>query len=365
MHCSTSCLIAFLMMVLLVPGVMAFTVSPVSVDPGIMNPGDPVNVSCTVYAAYGTAFSSYNDLQFVTGLDDPVWAYTILVNDIQNTRPNDRGKTLTISGYELSYREQDEVIVKMALHGHVPMTAATGANISVLKIQEMDARNNVIANSVIDAGHLVGLPTPTPTPAYGSIAITSEPPGANVYLDNIIRGISPVTIEAVPNGHHTILLRLDGYEDYTSEVRVTADAPQVNARLVSRSTPTVPPATPTTGTTTPPGGVPVTIRPTLQAGTGSLSVTTIPAGALVFIDGQMKGVTPATIPGLSPGTHSIELILDGYQDFTTTTEITAGTTSEFITGLPKRKQTPGFTGIVALAAVGLLLAAKKMRNGKQ
>jgi len=352
-------------MFLLVPGVMAFTVSPVSVNPEIMNPGDPVNVSCTVYAAYGTAFSTYDDLQFVTGLDDPVWSYTILVNDIRNVRPDDRGKTLTISGYELSYREQDEVIVKMALHGHVPMMAATGANISVLKIQELDARSNVIAYSVIDAGHLVGLPTPTPTPAYGSIAITSEPPGANVYLDNIIRGISPVTIEAVPNGHHTILLRLDGYEDYTSEVRVTADAPQVNARLVSRSTPTVPPATPTTGTTTPPDGVPVTTRPTLQAGTGSLSVTTIPAGALVFIDGQMKGVTPATIPGLSPGTHSIELILDGYQDFTTTTEITAGTTSEFITGLPKQKQAPGFTGIVALAAVGLLMAAKKMRNGKQ
>jgi hypothetical protein len=342
---------------------MAFTVSPVSVDPGIMNPGDPVNVSCTVYAAYGTAFSPYDDLQFVTGLDDPVWSYTILVNGIENARPGERGKTLTIGGYELSYRDQDEVIVKMALHGHVPATAATGVNISVMKIQELDARSNVITSSVIDAGHLVGLPTPTPTPAYGSVAIASEPPGANVYLDNIIKGISPVTIDAVPNGRHTILLRLDGYEDYTSEVKVTADVPQVGAVLVRKTpTPSVPTTAPAAGTTMTSGGIPVTAQPTVQAGTGSLSVTTVPPGALVYIDGQMKGVTPATIPGLSPGNHTIELTLDGYQDFTTTTGITAGTTSEFITGLPKSKQMPGFTGIAALAAVGLLMAVGLMRK---
>ena len=327
-----------------------------------MNPGDPVNVSCTVYAAYGTAFSPYDDLQFVTGLDDPVWSYTILVNGVENARPGDRGKTLTIGGYELSYRDQDEIIVKMALRGHVPATAATGVNISVMKIQELDARSSVITSSVIDAGHLVGLPTPTPTPAYGSVAIASEPSGANVYLDNIIRGISPVTIDTVPNGRHTILLRLDGYEDYTSEVRVTGDAPQVNAVLSNKATPVTTPSTLAAVTTATYGGAPVTTQPVVQTGTGSLSVSTVPPGAFVYIDGQMKGVTPATIPGLSPGNHTIELILDGYQDFTTTTMITAGTTSEFITGLPKGKQTPGFTGIAALAAVGLLLAFRLGRK---
>jgi hypothetical protein len=359
---STSILIVFLGLVLLVPGGMAFTVSPASVVPGIMNPGDPVNVSCTVYAAYGTAFSTYDDLQFVTGLDDPVWSYTILVNDIQNIRPTERGKILTIGGYELSYPNQDEVVVKIALHGRVPATAAAGANISVLKIQELDARSAVIGYSVIDISHLVGLPTPTPTPAYGSVVITSEPPGANVYLDNMIRGISPVTIEGVPNGRHTVLLRLDRYDDYTSDVRVTGDAPQVNAVLAYKATPVTTPATPAAGATTSPGSVPVTTQPAAQTGTGSLSVTTSPPGAFVYIDGQMKGITPATIPGLSPGNHTIRLILDGYQDFTTTTDITAGTTSEFITGLPKGKQAPGFTGLAALAAVGLLLAARLKRN---
>ena len=355
----------FLSLLLLVPGTMAFTVSSVSVNPEIMNPGDPVNVSCTIYAADGTAFSAYDDLQFVTGLDDPVWTYSILVNDIKNSRPSDRVRTLTIGGYELSYRDQDEVVVNIDLNAHVPTTAATGSTITLVKIQELNARNTVIPSSVVETSHLVGLPTPTPTPAYGSIVIVSKPVGANVYLDNMIRGISPVTLTTVANGDHTILLRLDGYEDYTRAITVMADAPQVNVVMSSTSGTTTPYATTdgTGGTISTTAMVTAATQPATQWGTGALSVTTTPSGALVYIDGQMKGITPATIPGLSPGTHSIRIILDGYQDLETTTEITGGTTSEFVTGLSKRKQVPGFTGILALAAVGLLLVVRREKNG--
>jgi len=329
-----------------------------------MNPGDPVNVSCTIYAADGTAFSAYDDLQFVTGLDDPVWTYSIMVNDIKNTRPSDRVKTLTIGGYELSYRDQDEVVVNMDLRAHVPATAATGSTITLVKIQELNARNVVIPASVIDARHLVGLPTPTPTPAYGSIVIVSDPAGANVYLDNMIRGISPVTLTPVANGDHMVLLRLDGYEDYTRAVTVMADAPQVNAVMSGKSATVTTSVTPV-GTPATMDGVTIATQPATHEGTGSLSVTTTPSGALVYIDGQMKGISPAIIPGLSPGTHAIKIILDGYQDLDTTTEITGGTTSEFVTGLSKRKQVPGFTGILALAAVGLLLVVRREKNGRQ
>ena len=341
---------------------MAFTVSSVSVNPEIMNPGDPVNVSCTIYAADGTAFSAYDDLQFVTGLDDPVWTYSIMVNDITNTRPSDRVRTLTIGGYELSYRDQDEVVVNMDLRAQVPSTAATGSTITLVKIQELNARNVVIPASVIETSHLVGLPTPTPTMAYGNIVIVSEPAGANVYLDNMIRGISPVTLTSVENGYHTILLRMDGYEDYTRAVTVMADAPQVNAVLSGKSATVLATVTPA-GTTTTTDRVTIATQSATQMGTGSLSVTTTPSGALVSIDGQMKGITPATIPGLSPGMHSIKISLDGYQDLETTTEITGGTTSEFVTGLSKSKQVPGFTGILALAAVGLLLVVRREKNG--
>ena len=352
----------FLAMLFLIPGGMAFTASTTSIDPSIMNPGDPVNVSGTVYAASGTAFPDYDDLQFVTMLDDPVWSYTIIVNGIQNTRPPERGKTLTVSGYELGYRNQDEVIVQIALRGHVPTTAAAGANITLMKIQELDSGSIVIPATVYQAGHLVGQPTPTPTPAYGSVSITSDPSGADVYIDNTIRGISPVMLDAVPNGRHAVLLRLDGYRDYSDTVTVTGDTPRLTAVLVRAAD--TPVTTISEAATTAPASGPVTGQPTPSPGTGSLSVTTSPPGAVVSIDDQVRGISPATIPGLTAGNHSVVLTLDGYQDFRTTLDITAGTPSEFIPGRSHAKPSPGCAYRPALAAMGLVLAFRENRKRK-
>jgi hypothetical protein len=358
--------ILFLAFVLLAPGVAAFSVESTTVTPDVLNPGDTVNVTSTVYAASGTAFSSFDDLQTVTGLDDAVWTYTVIVNEVENTRPSERGDTLTIGGYELSYRNQDEVIVKYLLKGTVPSTTPPGSNITLITFQELDARGKVITSSVAKFTHRVGLPTPAPTPEYGSIVVSSEPAGANVYLDNTIKGITPMTIKVVPNGPHSVLLRQEGYQDYTQTVTVTADAPQVSAVLSKKSVPeaTVTYETTVSSTVTT-GGIATAPQPATQPETGSLSITTSPAGALVFIDGKMKGVTPATIPGLSPGSHTIRLVLDGYQDLETITEIAAGANSEFVTGLSKRKQLPGFTIALALAALGILLGAREIRNRKQ
>lgn len=353
-------------LLLLIPCACAFTVSPVTITPsGVLNPNDPVNISCTVYAASGAAFPSYDDLQFVTELDDPVWYYSIIVNGVENVRPADRGKILTISGFELNYQNKDEVIVDLVLKARVPATAAPGADRMMLKIQELDARSNVLTYSVIRVDHLIGQPTPTPTPAYGSISVTSEPSGAGVYLDNAIKGITPVTLESVQNGQHTVLLRHDGYQDYSGDVTVTGDLRQVSAVLIPKTATVAPTAATSYGTSPATGptvsGSPSAPQPAPSSLTGTLSIATTPPGALVYIDDQMKGITPATIPGLSPGSHSIHLIMDGYEDFKTTTEITPGTTSEFETGLSKQKQLPGFAMTGALLALGFCAALVQYR----
>ncbi|PKG32027.1 PEGA domain-containing protein [Methanoregula sp.] len=354
MHSSSLKWGAFLVLLLLVPCVTAFSVSSTTVDPAILNPGDSVNMTTKVYVASGTPFSAFDDLRFVTTLDDPVWVYTVIIGGVENTRPADRGKILTIGGYELSYPAREEVVVDIALKGLVPAATPEGTQLPLITVQELDAKSRVITSSVIEIKHLVGMPTPTPTPEYGQIVIASEPPGANVFLDNSLRGITPVTLKAVSNGRHTVTLRLEGYEDAVREVIVTADSPQVSVLLAAQS------SAPSSATST----LPVTAVPETPgspqsrqaaATTGSLSITTTPPGALVFIDGQMKGISPATIPGLAPGQHKIRLVLDGYQDFETITEIAAGSTSEFVTGLSTRKQVPGFEAIPALAAVGVIL----------
>jgi hypothetical protein len=346
----------------LISGVSAFSVAKQTVDPsGTLNPGDPVNVSYTVYAASGAAFPSYDDLQFVTDFNEPAWSYSILVNGVENVRPVVGGRTLTIAGFELGYRNQDEVVVKVLLRGKIPPSSALGSTKTLVKIQELDARGYAIANTIVTIDHLIGEPTPLPTPGFGSIAVTSNPAGANVYLNNAYKGFTPLTLDAVPNGNHVVTFRFEGYDEVSQKIVVMGNLQPVNVILNPSATQI--PNTATTGQAT--GTATVAPGYTVAAPvpeSGSLSVTTSPPGALVYIDGVMKGVTPATIPGLSPGAHSVTLILTGYSDLKTTITVDAGTTSEYITGLSPAPKTPGFELVPALMAIGGLMVMRKIRK---
>lgn len=346
----------------LASGVAAFSVGSVSVSPsGNLYPGNSVNVSYTVYAASGTAFPSYDDLQFVTELDDPSWTYSVVWNGVKNTRPVTGGRILTISGFELRYEDGDAVDVEVVLHGTIPSGTALGANKTLVKIQELDSRGYSIAYSAVTIDHLIGEPTPPPTPAYGSITATSSPSGADIYIDNVYKGLSPAVFGNIPNGNHVVLIKMDGYQGLTKTVTVTADNQTVHAVLYQQTS--APATTPAPGQTPAAGtGSPTPTAVTQTPGYGSLSITTTPAGALVYVDGTMMGVTPTTIPMLSEGQHTVTLIMDGYQDLKTTITINEGTTSEYITGLAKPTKTPGFAAGIAVLSLGLLCLYRKMRE---
>lgn len=72
------------------------------------------------------------------------------------------------------------------------------------------------------------VPTPVPTPSTGSISVTSDPTGATIFLDNAIKGITPLTLDNVPNGVHTVRVRLDGYYDASKFVTSTGDINPAN-----------------------------------------------------------------------------------------------------------------------------------------
>lgn len=350
------------MLLLLVSGVTAFSVGAVSISPsGTLYSGNTVNVSYTVYAATGAAFPSYDDLQFITDLDDPRWMYSISVNGVKNTRPVTGGKTLTISGFELGYKPQFEVNVEVTLQGTIPPGTPQGANKTLVRIQELDARGYSIAYSAVNIDHLIGEPTPLPTPAYGSITVTSSPSGADVYIDNVYKGLTPAVFGPIQNGEHRVLVKLGGYQDLSRTVTVTGDNQTLHAVLSQRSSPPSDPAAPGQTSATGPGST-APATPAQSPGSGSLSITTTPAGALVYIDGAMMGVTPATIPMLSEGPHNVTLIMDGYQDLKTTIVINEGTTSEYITGLAKTTKAPGFAALIAAISLGLLVVFRKMRD---
>ncbi len=102
--------------------------------------------------------------------------------------------------------------------------------------------SDITQTEVVYAGQIsdvnaVFSPTATqPGTATGSIVVTSVPSGAQVFVDNQFRGITPVTIYNAATGPHTINLHLTGYDDSSTSVNVAANqVVQVPATLVAAS----------------------------------------------------------------------------------------------------------------------------------
>lgn len=95
----------------------------------------------------------------------------------------------------------------------------------------------------------------------GSILVISSPTGATVYLNNVFIGHTPITSDGILPGTHTVLVRNQGYADWTEGVRVTpGNVTTVDATLAP-APPTPVPTTITTVTTAPPpitGPIPTT-----------------------------------------------------------------------------------------------------------
>ena len=178
----------------------------------------------------------------------------------------------------------------------------------------------------------------------GTLSVTSSPVGAEVFLDGVYKGTTsgeqksipflgqfsyiewdyqPVTITRVPIGPHNLRVTLSGYEDYSSRVIIPNDKTvEVHVSLKAQSGSTTIPATvPTTIPTTVPTLTPTTVPTTVPMGqvplvvrTGTISVSSTPTGARVFLDGGDRGTTPVTITGVSPGVHLIRVTSSVYED---------------------------------------------------
>jgi hypothetical protein len=63
------------------------------------------------------------------------------------------------------------------------------------------------------------VPGPTPN-TNGQITVRSNPSGANIYVDNAYMGLTPLTLVNIPAGDHTIILKMNGYQNWQSSVKV-------------------------------------------------------------------------------------------------------------------------------------------------
>lgn len=57
----------------------------------------------------------------------------------------------------------------------------------------------------------------------GIVTVWCDPVGSNVFLDNVYKGITPLTLQKVSTGDHIILVRNEGYSEYRELVSVIPD----------------------------------------------------------------------------------------------------------------------------------------------
>jgi hypothetical protein len=103
----------------------------------------------------GETFPSSDALQMITDLEKPKWTWTLLLNGVENPRPQAGGRMLELSGWDLSYPTKNvEESIRVTLEGTTPTVTAT-SNKTIIKIQEVDSRNAVISSSLVEYTRLI------------------------------------------------------------------------------------------------------------------------------------------------------------------------------------------------------------------
>ena len=129
----------------------------------------------------------------------------------------------------------------------------------------------------------------------GTIEISSEPAGAEVTVNGIVRGTTPLSVTEVPRGRATVKFHLDGYVDEVRELAINAGDVQ-NLPIVLKGQP------------------------------GKLQLTSVPDGARFYVNDEAKGRGPLSLAGLKPGEYVVRAELEGFGTATKTVTLGNGQT---------------------------------------
>jgi len=127
----------------------------------------------------------------------------------------------------------------------------------------------------------------------GAIDIRTEPSGAEVSVNGIVRGASPLKVTEIPKGRATVKFHLDGFEDETRELSISAGDQQTLAIALK--------------------GLP-----------GTLHLVSDPEGARFYVSEEARGKGPLTITGLHPGEYEVRAEKEGFGTLTKTIRIGNG-----------------------------------------
>jgi hypothetical protein len=139
----------------------------------------------------------------------------------------------------------------------------------------------------------------------GSVFVSADVDGAQVFLDGNAVGTTPGRINNVPPGQHVVEVRQTGMQPYRETVNVGAGAlVTVNANLRPP-----PPQAPSTGT----------VRVIVSNPAGPL-----PQDLQVLFDGAPLSGTPPTIENAQPGQHIVQVSASGFRTVRRPVDVQAG-----------------------------------------
>jgi len=130
---------------------------------------------------------------------------------------------------------------------------------------------------------LYSVGTQAAQPRWGTLALQSNPSGADVYVDGSFVGITPLNFSVAP-GRHDVRFELAGYDSFSTSTSVGAGQSQnVSANLQG------------------------------QVRAGTVSFTSVPSGADVYVDGRYVGTTPTGAIRFEEGSYTARFEAAGYQ----------------------------------------------------
>ncbi|MBR1588437.1 MAG: PEGA domain-containing protein [Kiritimatiellae bacterium] len=128
----------------------------------------------------------------------------------------------------------------------------------------------------------------------GLVLIKTVPSGAEVRCNGVSLGATPLLVTTLPSGRtHVFELALNGYQ--TRRIDIPLE-----------------------------GRTPVVREENLALDSGTVELTTDPAGATVTVNGVERGVTPTTLSNIPKGLATIAVKLAGYREESRELRVTPG-----------------------------------------
>jgi hypothetical protein len=130
-----------------------------------------------------------------------------------------------------------------------------------------------------------------------TLIVNSYPEEAEVYIDGVKKGVTPITVEDLILGDHFVEVKRENFEVWKKQINASSgEILQLDALLIPSTT--------------------------------KIVITSVPDKATVQINGEEKGITPFEIAELPPGTYEIVVVLSGYVPYSEKVSIEKGQTVE-------------------------------------